>query len=141
MSSNRNVSLLLIILFISGTFKSSVEGRKAFQKPKIFVTIRNDLTTVLTAHCHSSEDNIGIQILQTNQTFGFHFRPNFFGSTKFVCDFTWVNNNISIIHNNLMIYKYKRDINNCYPSCIWGIYQTNATQYGVDNRAHAVLTW
>ena len=141
MSSNRNVSSLLIIMFISGTFKSSVEGRKPFQKAKVFMSIRNDLTTVLTVHCHSSEDNIGIQILQTNQQFSFHFRPNFLGSTKFVCDFSWVYNNKNIIHNNLMIYKYKRDSNTCYPNCLWEIYQANATQYGGDNKIHEVLTW
>ena len=141
MSSSRNVSLLLIIMFISGSFKNGVEGKKPFQKNKVSVSIRNDLTTVLTVNCHSSEDNIDAQILQTNQMFSFSFRPNFFGSTKFVCDFTWVYNNKNIIHNNLMMYKYKRDSFTCYPSCLWEIYQTNATQYSADNRAHEVFSW
>jgi hypothetical protein len=48
MSSSRNVSLLLIIMFMSGLFKSGIEGRNIFQKRKVFVSMRNDLTTALT---------------------------------------------------------------------------------------------
>jgi hypothetical protein len=140
-SSGRKVCLLLIIMFISGSFKSGVEGKKPFQKNKVSMSIRNGLTTVLTVNCHSSEDNIGAQILQINQMFSFHFRPNFWGNTKFVCDFAWVYNNINIIHNNLMMYKYNRDNFGCDPTCLWGIYQTNATQYDITNRTYEVFTW
>jgi hypothetical protein len=90
MSSGRNVMLVFIIMwvmFISGSFKSVVEA--AFKADRVFVLIKNDLTTLLTLGCHSSEDGIGTRILQTNQTYDFNFRPNFWGSTKFVCDFLW----------------------------------------------------
>jgi hypothetical protein len=142
MSSSRNVSLLLIIMFMSGLFKSGVEGRSIFQKRKVFVSMRNDLTTALTLSCHSSEDNLGAHILQTNQMFSFDFRPNFSGSTKFVCDFTWVSNNRNIIHNNLLMYQYSRDTSSgCDINCRWEIYPTNATQYGITNRTYVVFTW
>jgi hypothetical protein len=141
MSSGRNISLLLIIMFMSGSFKSGVEGGP-FQKKRVFVSIRNDLTTVLTVGCHSSEDNLGVQILQTNQMFNFTFKPNFTGTTKFLCDFTWVYNNINIIHDRLMMYKYSRDNSvGCDTHCLWGINQKNATQYGADNKVHEVFIW
>jgi hypothetical protein len=142
MSSGRNVSLLLIIMFMSGLFKSGVEGRNIFQKRRVFVSMRNDLTTALTLSCHSSEYNLGAHILQTTQMFSFNFRPNFSGSTKFVCDFTWVYNNRNITHNNLLMYQYSRDTaSGCDLNCRWEIYQTNATQYGANNRIHEVFTW
>jgi hypothetical protein len=65
MSSGTNVSLLLIIMFMSESFKSGVEGG-IFVKKRVFMTIRNDLKTALTLSCHSSEDNLGTRILQTN---------------------------------------------------------------------------
>jgi hypothetical protein len=130
MSSGRNVMLVFIIMwvmFMSGSFKSGVEA--AFKADRVFVLIKNDLTTPLTLGCHSSEDGIGTRILQTNQTYDFSFRPNFWGSTKFVCDFLWDLNGKRITHNNFMIYKYKRDHYVCNTNCTWGISQTKATQY------------
>jgi hypothetical protein len=127
MSSGRNIMFVFIIMwvmFMSGSFKSGVEARL-----RVFVSIRNDLTTLLTVGCHSSEDGIGTRTLQTNQTYDFNFRPNFWGSTKFVCDFLWDFENKTIIHNNFLIYKDKRDKSFCDTDCLWGINQTNATQY------------
>lgn len=128
MSPGRNVTFLLIIMFMSGSFKNGIEG-SIFQKKRVFVTIENDLTTNLTLGCHSSEDNLGTQHLQTNQTFGFNFRPNFSSSTKFVCYFSWLYNNMKVNHTNVLIYKYKRDTTRCDTRCLWGINQTAATQY------------
>jgi hypothetical protein len=130
MSSRRNVMLVFIIMwvmFMSGSFKSGVEA--AFKADRVSVSIKNDLTTTLTLGCHSSEDGIGTRTLQTNQTYDFSFRPNFWGSTKFVCDFLWDLDNKRINHNNFLIYKYKRDRYLCNTNCQWGINPTNATQY------------
>jgi hypothetical protein len=91
MSSGRNVKLVFIIMwvmFMSGSFKSGVEGN-IFQNSRVFVSIRNGLMTALTLGCHSSDDNLGTKILQTNETFDFNFKPNVWGSTKFVCNFVW----------------------------------------------------
>jgi hypothetical protein len=70
MSSGKNVTLVLMItwvMFMSGSFKSGVEG--LFQKARVFVTIRNDLTVNLTLGCHSSDDKLGDQTLQPSGTF------------------------------------------------------------------------
>jgi hypothetical protein len=128
MSSGRNAMFVFIIMwvmFMSGSFNSGVEAKTH----PVLVSIRNDLTTNLTVGCHSSEDGIGIRTLQTNQTYDFKFKPNFWGSTKFVCDFLWNFENKTVIHNNFLIYKYKRDHAFCGIHCLWGINQTNATQY------------
>ena len=130
MSFSRNVMLVLIIMwvmFMSGSFESGVEA--AFKADRVFVSIKNDLTTLLTLGCHSSEDGIGTRTLQTNQTYDFNFRPNFWGSTKFVCDFLWELDSKRISHDNFLIYKYKRDRYLCNTNCRWGINQTHATQY------------
>ena len=110
-SSGRYISLLLIIMFMRGSFKSGIEGGiyGLFHKKRVFVSIRNDLTTVLTVGCHSLDDNLGAQILQTNQMFNFTFKPHFTRITKFLCDFMWVYNNINIIHDKLLMYKYDQD--------------------------------
>jgi hypothetical protein len=134
MSSGRNAMFVFIIMwvmFMSGSFNSGVE---AIGHP-VLVSIRNDLTTNLTVGCHSSEDGIGTRTLQTNQTYDFNFRPNIWGSTKFVCDFLWDFENKTVIHNNFLIYKYKRDHVVCGKRCLWGINQTNATQYVSENFA------
>jgi hypothetical protein len=134
MSSGRNVTLVFLIMWVmcmSGSFKSGVEA--GLKNKRVFVSIRNGLTTLLTLGCQSSEDDIGTRPLQTNQTYDFNFRPNIWGSTKFVCDFLWDFENKTVIHNNFLIYKYRRDRFLCGTDCLWGINQTYATQYAPKN--------
>jgi hypothetical protein len=132
MSSGRNVTLLLIIMFMSGSFKSGVEGHM-FQKKRVLVSIRNDLTNVLTLVCHSSENKLGTQSLQANEKFSFDFKPNLWRSTKFVCDFTFLDNNVNTSRYNVLIYKYKRDTKRCDRYCLLGVNQTHVTQYDDSN--------
>ena len=140
MSSSTNVSLLLIIMFMSGSFKNGVEGG-LFNPKRVFMTVRNDLKTALTLGCHSSEDSLGTRILQTNQTLNFNFKPNFSGTTKFVCNFVWVNNKIYVIHNNYLIYSYTPDYKLCGHRCLLGINQDNVTQYDAQNKLVHVYSW
>jgi hypothetical protein len=91
MSSGRNVMLLfhfiiMWVMFMSGLFKSDIE-EGLFLEARVFVTIRNDLTTNLMLGCHSSEDNLSGHSLQPNKTFKFNIRPNLSGSINFVCYF------------------------------------------------------
>jgi hypothetical protein len=131
MSSSKNVTLVLIItwvMFMSGSFKSGVEG--LFQKARVFVTIRNDLTVSLSLGCHSSDNNLGSHTLQPSGTFEFTFKPNFRGSTKYVCYFKWIyNNGVYVFHDNFLLYKYQRDKGGCGTHCLWGINATGATQF------------
>jgi hypothetical protein len=140
MSFGSNVSLLLIIMFMSGSFKSGVEGG-LYKKRRVLMTVRNDLKTALTLSCYSSEDNLGTQILQTNQTLNFNFKPNISGSTKFVCNFVWVDNKINVIHNNYPIYAYNRDAETCGHRCLLGINQMNVTQYDAQSRLVQTFPW
>jgi hypothetical protein len=139
-SSSRNVSLLLIIMFMSGSFKSGVEGGY-FNPKRVQMTVRNDMKISLTLNCYSSEDNIGTKILQTNQTLDFNFKPNISWSTKFVCNFVWVENKISVIHNNFPIYVHNRDYKICGHRCLLGINQTKVYQYDADNILVQTFSW
>jgi hypothetical protein len=92
-SSGRNVTLLLIIMwamFMSG-FKSGVEGINKFPETGVFVTIRNDLTSALALSCRSFDEGLSniVKTLKANEQFYFSFKPNFYGTTKHVCDFAW----------------------------------------------------
>jgi hypothetical protein len=136
MASNRNVSLLLIIMFMSQSFKNGVEGRQ-----RVFMTVRNDLMTNLTLGCHSSEDSLGTKILETNKTLDFNFKPNIWGSTKFVCNFVWLNNGAYVIHNNYLIYAYDPDYKLCGHRCLLAIAQDKITQYDAQNILVHVYSW
>jgi hypothetical protein len=74
------------VMFMSGLFKSGVEVG-LFLKARVFVIIRDDLTTNLMLGWHSSEDNLSAHTLQPNKMFEFNIRPNLLGSINFVCYF------------------------------------------------------
>jgi hypothetical protein len=91
MSSGRNVMLLFYFIimwamFMSGLFKSGAQAG-LFLKARVFMTIRNDLTTNLMLGYHLSEFNLSAHTLQPNKTFNFNIRSNLSGSINFVCYF------------------------------------------------------
>ncbi|ONI27011.1 hypothetical protein PRUPE_1G062900 [Prunus persica] len=45
--------------------------------------------TDLNVHCRSKNDDIGLHNLHHEDNFQFHFRPNYWRSTKFYCSFKW----------------------------------------------------
>ncbi|CAL0311309.1 unnamed protein product [Lupinus luteus] len=81
------------------------------------VYIRNGLDngTILTFHCKSKDDDLGIHTLNNDEEFKFQFRRNLFSNTVFCCNFTW--NGIS---HRFDIYNYKRDEIYCH-DCYWSI--------------------
>ncbi|KAH1064005.1 hypothetical protein J1N35_028992 [Gossypium stocksii] len=83
---------------------------------KTDVLIYNDLDggTVLTLHCKSKNNDLGIQHLAYLNYFEFNFRPSLLGNTLFYCSMQW---------NGTMrwfdIYVESRDVSRCI-RCLWG---------------------
>ncbi|GAY68055.1 hypothetical protein CUMW_261180 [Citrus unshiu] len=45
----------------------------------------------LAVHCKSGDDDLGEQVIPHQGNYGFHFQPNFWGTTLFYCKFAWQN--------------------------------------------------
>lgn len=111
----RHVMLLLIILSISGF--NIVAGLGFGARTKAHVGIFNDLGhgMDLSVHCKSRDVDVGANIIPVNQTFSFHFRPNFWGTTLYFCKF-WLKNEVHWFD----IYDFRRDHKHC-SKCLWKI--------------------
>lgn len=57
----------------------------------VHVAITNELGDGknLTVHCKSKNDDIGIHVLLDSDSFGWHFKPNIWGTTCFYCYLYW----------------------------------------------------
>ncbi|KAL9245900.1 hypothetical protein vseg_019499 [Gypsophila vaccaria] len=86
--------------------------------PLTVVHIANylDQGATLTVHCNSKDDDLGTQVLEFGRYFEFRFRPNFWGTTRFYCDFSWSGGS-----QHITIYKYKRDLHRCCDNCVWNV--------------------
>jgi len=53
------------------------------------VVISNEMPgEVLQLHCHSRDNDLGLQTLGYSSSYQFHFNTNIWGTTLFTCDFT-----------------------------------------------------
>ncbi|RDX82151.1 S-protein-like 2, partial [Mucuna pruriens] len=84
------MSLFVRSVFLLGllTLSSTSNG---FALEKTHVYIKNSLGVDLLIHCKSRDNDLGVQLLHPNDTFGFGFRVNLFGTTLFYCSFQWGN--------------------------------------------------
>ena len=101
-------------MFFSSLF--TIEG-KPFQNPLVTVNITNALThkDQLTVHCKSGDDDLGVHQLSHLASYAFNFRPNFWGTTLFYCNFQWTG-----FSHYFDIYKDIRDREKCnYTLCLW----------------------
>ena len=88
MKINHHTFLLIIIPFFL-VFFSCVS--KTCEARRVRVEITNGLgeNTNLTLHCKSRDNDLGVQFLRYEDTWGFSFHPNIFGTTQFYCSFQW----------------------------------------------------
>lgn len=58
---------------------------------KYHVFIKNGIShpLPLSIHCYSTENDLGFHVLKLEDNFNFRFRMNFWGTTRFWCDFWW----------------------------------------------------
>lgn len=85
------VLFFLGLLLISSPHPTDARHvRSLFKMPRFTVEIRNGMVGhVLTSHCWSSEDDIGVHALYDNQEHHWSFKKNFWGTTKFRCKLDW----------------------------------------------------
>lgn len=104
---------ILIILFL---FISLISLSSAQVVHKVHVTIKNSLGTGfdLTTHCRSTEDDIGVHVLENGQTLSWPFRCNYWGTTKFRCILQ-----SKYFDVDYLVYGYQRDNVLCSHECIY----------------------
>ncbi|CAG7879197.1 unnamed protein product [Brassica rapa] len=81
--------LIQIVLFQVETIASNVHPNIFTRKSMVRITNRLRDGSTLNLHCKSPDDDLGLKILATNNSWSFTFRPNIWGNTFFTCHFTW----------------------------------------------------
>ncbi|GKV35302.1 hypothetical protein SLEP1_g43599 [Rubroshorea leprosula] len=106
-------SVLLMFFLLMATSEAGF-----FKKRRVHVVISNDIAPGidLKIHCKSKDDDLGEQILPNKGTWGFTFRPNFWGTTQFFCSFVWQSN---LRYFDAFISE--RDYNEDHPDVAWTI--------------------
>lgn len=113
--------LYMIFLIIVLLFGSS-HGKLPPFWPITVVTMTNCLGNkgksgpLLTVHCKSKEDDLGVHKLAVNRNYHFKFQTNIWKSTLFFCSFKW-NKQV----NSLIYFDALRDIDECHYQCNWTI--------------------
>ena len=78
-----------IILALCIVFETNAESSTSFLET-YEVHIINRLTTTsppLGLHCKSGDDDLGIHVPRVGEDFHWHFKSNFWGTTRFYCYF------------------------------------------------------
>ncbi|KAL0551251.1 hypothetical protein IC582_010337 [Cucumis melo] len=83
--------------------------------PETTVTIVNEVGgPLLGIHCRSKQDDLGVNVVSSDKSYSFNFRPNVWGTTLFYCVFEWVKGQ----PHYFTIYDFKRDGKTC-TNCRW----------------------
>ncbi|KAA0046284.1 self-incompatibility protein 1 [Cucumis melo var. makuwa] len=86
--------------------------------PETTVTIVNEVGgPLLGIHCRSKQDDLGVNVVSSDKSYSFNFRPNIWGTTLFYCVFEWVKGQ----PHYFTIYDFKRDGKTC-TNCRWLVY-------------------
>ncbi|CAI9774225.1 unnamed protein product [Fraxinus pennsylvanica] len=84
---------------------------------KAHVTIISNVEKgTLKIHCYSKDNDLGIHYLAYDQSFDINFVPNFWGNTKFYCDFT-----TQFGSGNYAVYDRLMESKRCGLKCVWYI--------------------
>ncbi|KAL7108113.1 hypothetical protein ACP275_06G094800 [Erythranthe tilingii] len=82
------------------------------------VTVRNDIRDEsINIHCYSSENDLGVHPLSYGTNFTWHFRVNFWGTTKFYCDFNTTKHG----SGNYGVYTPTLRRDRCSIHCLWSV--------------------
>ncbi|KAH0931406.1 hypothetical protein HID58_008523, partial [Brassica napus] len=73
--------LIQIVLFQVETIASNVHPNIFTRKSMVRITNRLGDGSTLNLHCKSPDDDLGLKILATNNSWSFTFRPNIWGNT------------------------------------------------------------
>lgn len=117
--SPKTLSLFNLVVFV--LFIDSCDAWSFFLR-KEHIHIKNTLGegVDLIFQCKSKDDDLGAKRLASQESWEFVFRPNFWGTTLFYCNFSW-NGRVE----SFDIYMYRRDYNRCNDhTCLWEINQS-----------------
>ncbi|CAO2841224.1 unnamed protein product [Amaranthus hypochondriacus] len=120
---------LLVIAFIHGSIRCNA-------KHKLNVQMINTLQgrEDLTIHCKSKDNDLGVHVISFNGTYGFQFKPSFFGGTLYYCGFTW---DESLHWFDIYVQSRDRD---CTNVCPWYIYESGPC-YLYDDQTTKCYQW
>lgn len=91
--------------------------------PKTLVRITNFLgpDINLSIQCKHKGKDLGTYVISNGMSYEFRFRPSFWKTTRFFCNFRWNEKS-----KGCYIYKYHRDLNRCCDTCVWNVDQEGA---------------
>ena len=121
--STRKMNQMIIAQFycfvfiLLQAFGLSTSSNLIFGLPTRHVRIVNHLNNkILTYHCKSGDDDLGVRTLKPNGEWEFSFRPTFYAVTEFYCYFFYEN-----FHTAFDVYKDDGKLNvQCGGvHCIW----------------------
>ncbi|CAH8303316.1 unnamed protein product [Eruca vesicaria subsp. sativa] len=118
------VIISLFVHLVASRVETIIEGRMVeitnklnfFNKRRVDITNKVGDGLTLTFHCKSKDDDLGVQILAPDQMWSFRFRPNFWGTTLFYCNFKWAGES-----HWFNIYDDDRDGDVGHKPCLWYI--------------------
>ncbi|EYU19726.1 hypothetical protein MIMGU_mgv1a026644mg, partial [Erythranthe guttata] len=88
-------------------------------------TVRNDIRDErINIHCYSSEDDLGVHWLSYGTNFTWHFHVNFWGTTKFYCDFNTTKHGFG----NYGVYTPNLRREECSTHCLWSVQENGPTR-------------
>jgi hypothetical protein len=113
---------------------------------KIIVHISNNLFpsgSVITVHCKSRDDDLGVHEVIYLDYYEFSFRNNWQDSTLFFCHFEWLNYTMAqTVSDTFDIYKGQRDEKRCDKVCQWRIQEEGLFSYDDKNEFwDGLYTW
>ncbi|KAK6791877.1 hypothetical protein RDI58_010958 [Solanum bulbocastanum] len=87
----------LFVLSLNGVIAATNSSKGALSRYQVWVvSALPSGTDPLFLHCWSSDDDLGTHFLPPGpHGFHWHFRENISQSTKFKCEFVWINKNIA----------------------------------------------
>ncbi|GAV64194.1 Self-incomp_S1 domain-containing protein, partial [Cephalotus follicularis] len=102
---------------------------------RVRVQITNQMASNVTIHCKSKNDDLGIHVISSGQSYGWGFKVNFWQTTLFFCGFTTEKG-----RGVYDIYKALRDNFRCLNDfgtgdiCFWDVKDDGVHGYvGVEN--------
>ncbi|CAL0311320.1 unnamed protein product [Lupinus luteus] len=101
------IILCLLLLLPSNLMVITTNGFSLYPRIHVYMTNRLPKGTLLTLHCKSKDDDLGVHYLNYNEQYTFSFHYNIFrfqGYTLFFCGFTW-NGKLHWFE----VYNWKRD--------------------------------
>lgn len=112
------------------------------QKVTVKITNTFSIHNVVTVHCESWNDDLGVHELRYGEDFHFSFVPDIFSKTTFTCQLDLVNEHGQAISMNYDLYWAVRDINRCGTDCVWLLNESGLlTYYPREERWRRMYNW